>query len=60
MVLFEDGDFIKVDLQKQHNQITIKNYFNILSVNKYIVCHGMELIKFYIVDRKMEIFICGA
>jgi hypothetical protein len=60
MVLFVVGNIIKVALLEQLNLIMTNSFLSTVSIKKFTLWPGMELIKLFIVVKRMETFICGA
>lgn len=57
--MYEDGSILKMESYLLLNLITKKKHSNIISPTKYIACRGIQSTKYYIVDKKMEGFLCG-
>lgn len=59
MVLFVVGNIIKVALLEQLNLIMMNSFLSTVSIKKFTLWPGMELMKLFIVVKRMATFICG-
>jgi len=59
MVMYVDGDINLLDLYWLINQTMMKKWLNITSLMIFIVWLGMELMRYYIVDKRKGKYMYG-